>query len=490
MLQNNRRKKYIAAVCVLFISLIAFNSCKKDMYEGATEPEVIHTSKLYVDSNPESLKIYLDGNYLGVDSPDSVGWLPDGKHKVTLKHELYPDTSFDVELVNGETKSFYINGFASPHFYNKIYVESEPVKAKIILNDSATNNVTPFYIKNLLPDSYKIKLELPEHRPDSIKVDVKKGETKFIKLFLEDTTKFVTYKTNNSGIISNYITAVAVDQNNVVWIGTTDKGIITFDGKNWKQIDDTGGYNIFQISKMQFDSSGRLWIICASGLLMYNNSTWQSYNSEFGTDLISDFSFDNNGNMIVATYNGMFHFIEGRWQSYNTANSCLPSNAVNTIFVGQNNDIWIGTTGGAVKISGSNCRSFIPIDVAAGISPNIKLIFEDFSNSIVFYHKAIPMTGTRDGITALSSSRWNEISIPYVNPSELNSIYRDNDDIWLCTNNGVVRMKKDGSYLRINQTNSNIPIRECMKINKDRSGNYWIATMGLGLIQIKNGTIQ
>ena len=132
-------------------------------------------------------------------------------------------------------------------------------------------------------------------------------------MYLEDTTKFVTYKTYNSGIISNYVTAVAVDKNNVKWIGTIDNGITTFDGKNWKRIENPSGSNIYQISKMEFDKFERLWINCSSGLYMYDNSIWRSYNDEVGTNIVNDFTFDNNGNILVSTNHGLYYRNGNEW---------------------------------------------------------------------------------------------------------------------------------------------------------------------------------
>jgi len=87
----------------LLLIILLVNSCKKELFQGITEPDRIHTSNLFIKSTPDSLRIYVDHKFLGAFSPDTVSWLPSGSHKITLKHELYPDTSFFVELINNET---------------------------------------------------------------------------------------------------------------------------------------------------------------------------------------------------------------------------------------------------------------------------------------------------------------------------------------------------------------------------------------------------
>ena len=104
------------------------------------------------------------------------------------------------------------------------------------------------------------------------------GFTKF------DGTHWTHYNTSNSGLPANYVTAIEIDQEGNLWIGTgnnypfgnIDKGggLVKFDGINWA-VFDTSNSNLpsNDITSLLFDDHHNLWIGTeGGGLAILKNS--------------------------------------------------------------------------------------------------------------------------------------------------------------------------------------------------------------------------
>jgi ligand-binding sensor domain-containing protein len=377
----------------------------------------------------------------------------------------------------------------------KLYIETIPSGASITLDDTITGNKTPYYGARLMPGLHKIKLELEKHRSDSFNVKIKGDEYKNIIVNLEDTTKFVTYKTKNSKIISDYITTVCIDKDGLKYIGSFDKGIVTFDGNNWNEIKSEGAFESHQINRIKFDRYNRMWVISNVNLWLRDNNVWRNINNELGVETVTDISFDSFDNIWVASDRGLFNYTNNVWVNYNTLNSGITSDVVLSVCCASNGDVWVGTLNGLLRFRNNKWQTFNASlnfeDEQANISPTVVKIIEGNEGMIWFVHFAM-QPGYHDAITTFSKdNKWEEKTVRYVIPSQINSLNSFNDgNLWFSTNSSTVLLKESEQIVNINSTNSGLPINKCTQIEKDLDGNYWIATMGNGLILVKKGTIQ
>lgn len=114
-------------------------------------------------------------------------------------------------------------------------------------------------------------------------------------LFCFDGTRWNNYTTSNSSIPSNYVGAIAVDNNNVVWLNCRDNqypdkygveygfGLTRFDGNTWTTYSRTNSplpSDCFW--DVQVDADNRLWIATAGdvGLVCYDGTEWTVYDSD------------------------------------------------------------------------------------------------------------------------------------------------------------------------------------------------------------------
>lgn len=111
----------------------------------------------------------------------------------------------------------------------------------------------------------------------------------------------------------NYIVALDVDDNGVVWAGTWGGGLSRFDGQNWTTFttrDGLPGNHVFSIGK---DSKGRLLIGTSQGLARYDGREFELYSTADG--LVSDAVFAVSGSEgsadWIGTYGGITWYPDG-----------------------------------------------------------------------------------------------------------------------------------------------------------------------------------
>ncbi|MFM2394005.1 MAG: hypothetical protein RLZZ546_1987, partial [Bacteroidota bacterium] len=124
--------------------------------------------------------------------------------------------------------------------------------------------------------------------------------------------------TDKKDLPNNQLSAIAVDKNNNIWLGTQEEGIIFFDTKKetFEAIDFTkiakNGISFSQINKLEIDDNNTLYILAGfQGLFKYeiDQNKFEAYtklNSKMGGS-VSDMIFTKNRKIIVAATNGFFH---------------------------------------------------------------------------------------------------------------------------------------------------------------------------------------
>lgn len=137
-----------------------------------------------------------------------------------------------------------------------------------------------------------------------------------------DGSNFTTLNMLTAGdsLLSDYITCIAVDDNNHKWLGTLSYGIARFDNtNNWMQNYRVaeGLYNNY-VQDIDFDSQGNMWIgMFASyngdgGITKFDSANGVSYTVAQGlVDAhIIRMAIDKNDNVWIATGNGVSKFTD------------------------------------------------------------------------------------------------------------------------------------------------------------------------------------
>lgn len=167
------------------------------------------------------------------------------------------------------------------------------------------------------------------------------------------------------------------------------------------------------------------------------------------------------------------HFdLSEEWKVYNKGNSALPWDMTRSVAIDRNNNAWIGTDNGMVKIFEDSLKVY------------------NSSNSPIIKNK----TG-RTGITTIAidiyDNKWfsdwiniymhnnsnNEwLVFDTINTSFIGDIYADNyGSVWVCTHNGLLKYSNN-EWSKIDTSNSEIVSNRISGVFVDSKKRLWIGT--------------
>ncbi len=111
----------------------------------------------------------------------------------------------------------------------------------------------------------------------------------------------------------NYVLDIAVDHNNVKWIGTWGAGLSRFDEEKWTTYtagSGTIGGNF--VHALEVDSEGILWIGTDYGVTRYDGLTWETYTTRDGLldNNVFSIAFDHAGNKWFGTWSGLSKMVD------------------------------------------------------------------------------------------------------------------------------------------------------------------------------------
>jgi len=464
------------------IFMILISGCEKQISTSPLEPEP-QKGKIVFDSDPKGFYIFINGRNTGSVTPDSLTFLDEGTYNISLKKKYYRDSVFSLYLQKDEIKNLSVDFIHNPTMYGKINLFTIPAGASIKIFDSLLTSTTPDTIVNLLPGEYTITLSYPQHRSVNFDAIVESGKMNLYSKILQDTSVWVDYQVFNSGLISNNLKNIAVDQYNYKWIATIDKGIMKFDGSNFTVFNTTNsGIPSNRINTIKVDRNSNIWVGTNNGIGVFNGSSWTNYNkdnSALGSNDILSFDFDNEGNVWVGTFLGLFKFDGINWTRYNDADYNLWTNDLK---VSQDNSIWLATNSGIIKFN-NEILTYFPDSIYLYPTKTVSAIDIDVNGNIWSCHQNF--NGKRNGVSIFDGTSFlNKYYGSSINV--LNDIFIDqNNRKWISTNEGLVLVSQTGSTTIFNKSNSQISSDAVTGCCIDKDGILWITTFGGGLNKFK-----
>jgi ligand-binding sensor domain-containing protein len=136
-------------------------------------------------------------------------------------------------------------------------------------------------------------------------------------LALYDGQTFKVFTTKNSGIPSDYVLDVAVDEQKVVWLATIStgtcggpacpaaEGLVRFDGATWKLFNSANSPLPDDYAQsVSSDGKGCVWVGTSQGLARYDGAQWQVWHhndSGLSDEDVWDVLVDHRGNTWIGT---------------------------------------------------------------------------------------------------------------------------------------------------------------------------------------------
>ena len=470
---------YWAALCLS----VLFGSCDKEVSRSPVEPEAPQ-GFIYINSLPDGFTIYQDGRNTGRITPDSISFIEAGTYQITLKKKYFKDTSLVVNLNLNEKFNLNVDFISNSSMYGSLYLQTIPTGASITVNDSALNNITPLTLQNLLPGEYRIKFKLFNYRDGDIIAIVQSSKNNSYLTELRDTSEWIDYQVFNSGIQSNALSAVAVDNNNIKWIGTLDKGLIKYNEVNFVNYNTANSSIPYdRINCISIDPQNRVWVGTDFGFGIFDGVGWTVYNrnnSGLTSEIINDFAFDNNGNAWIGTSANLVKFDGVSWTLYEEPNARDWINAIN---IQSETNIWLGTTLNGIYQFLNETFISLPQPDYGYPSKTISSIDSDEFNYIWFCF--LPDTAGRGGISYWDGSTFVNylIGTPQINVRDI--FIDDDNNKWFSTSEGFVVFDAENNSTTFRTNNSFISSNLTNSCVQDLNGNIWITTFASGLNKYK-----
>ena len=238
------------------------------------------------------------------------------------------------------------------------------------------------------------------------------------------------------------VTAIAQDASGNIWYGSSDKGVIGYDGP----------LASLKVSCMEATPDGSLWVGSKrNGLTRIKNGTAKVYSlaTDSATTLIDDhvnaLCTDKIGNLWIATNGGMqvYNPKMNTFSSYTRENGKLSTNNITSLFYNKNgktNDLYIGTAEGLVILNLSTTEK----TVLTGNKANLKSFTNNYITQVLQDSRGLIWIGTREGLNILNLE--ND-SLNYLTEKQglcnnnVCGIAEDkNHNIWVTTSSGVSRI--------------------------------------------------
>ena len=246
------------------------------------------------------------------------------------------------------------------------------------------------------------------------------------------------------------VTAIAEDQDGKIWYGTSDKGIINYDGQLASR----------KVTCMATTPDGSLWVGSKqNGLTRIKDgvSTFYSVARDSMKTLIDDHGnalcADKTGNLWVATNGGLQVYSPqmNTFSSYTRENGMLNTNNITSLFYGTDNNLLIGTAEGLVMLNLSTRKK----TVLTGNTTNLLSFTNNYITQVFEDSRGLIWIGTREGINVLNPE---SDELYYVTEHDglcNNSICGIAEDkrgsMWVTTSNGISRIvvqrnHEDGTF--------------------------------------------
>ena len=241
------------------------------------------------------------------------------------------------------------------------------------------------------------------------------------------------------------ITAMAEDASGKIWFGTSDKGIIGYDGP----------LASYKVTAMTSTADGSLWVGSKqNGLTRIKDGSSRIYSTVRDSmktiidDHINALSADQSGNLWIATNGGLqvYNPKMNTFSSYTRENGMLNTNNVTTLFYGKNNNLFIGTAEGLIMLNLSSREKTL----LTGNKSNLQSFTNNYITQVYEDSRGLLWVGTREGVNVLNTVN-DELS--YItekqglsNNSVCAIIEDNNHSIWITTSNGLSRVVVQRNY--------------------------------------------
>ena len=333
-----------------------------------------------------------------------------------------------------------------------------------------------------------------------------------------DGTNWIQYTKDNSGLPTNTVRAIEFDNNNVAWFGTP-KGLVSFDGTNWvnhsmRDLMANITYGVFDkilpepnLLSLAVDKNNVIWIGTeGNGVIRFEanfNLLISAENSPLPTNYVRDIVVDDKNRkffltgVFPETWSDMYfkdmssyperfggavmyqepvftHFPE--WKVYNSFSSTIPGSFIEEIAVAKDGKVWLAGCGGGVA-------SFENNEWKAFNNPKAGLVGEMVNCVAVSDNGEVYAGAQLNGLYRVTG----ELLVPldkdtygYKNKNLIDMDFDKAGNVWMASIMGLDKF--DGKSCEFFNNKTGLPSNNIYRVKCDSKGRMWIGTpAGIGM---------
>jgi ligand-binding sensor domain-containing protein/signal transduction histidine kinase len=277
---------------------------------------------------------------------------------------------------------------------------------------------------------------------------------------------------NKDGLTNGFVRTIYQDHEGQIWIGT-DNGLFRVSGDRVDRIDNTESMPAVAVHAIYQDHIGQLWV-GGSRLLCLHDGESAEYRLEQGgsENRVKSILETRDYTIWVGTISGLHRMVAGDKFFHRVEGT---RGVVRFLRETSDGTLWIGTIGhGIYKYRDGR---FSQITAPHNLPSNTALnLFEDAENNL--------WIGTQAGMLRLSTTPVRTVALPDAGDYDAETVYQDpNGDLWVAAAN-LFRFREGKA------TEVRFPGVEGVRIRnvfRDSSGALWIGTEGRGVFRQNQG---
>ena len=298
-----------------------------------------------------------------------------------------------------------------------------------------------------------------------------------------DGVQFTVFsKRTTPGLNSNQISALLVDHQQNLWIGTRAGGLTRLRQGKFTSFTSKNGLPNESVLALYEDHGSALWIgTDGGGLARFQNGKFQTFSEANGLASNSVFSItgDRNGNLWLGTHNGLSRFSRGHFVTFTTKDG-LGSNEVRATYLGRDGTLWAGTSGGGLSRLGDGLTRFTREE---GLSDEtVSALYEDAAGTL--------WIGTLNGgLDRLSKGRLTSFTNKEGFSGEgVFALLEDRQgSLWIGSAGGGLNFLRDGAFTTTSKQEG-LTSDVVLPVFEDSGGALWIGS-DQGLNRLQDGHI-
>ncbi|MCY3959695.1 MAG: hypothetical protein OXG65_15600 [Chloroflexi bacterium] len=271
----------------------------------------------------------------------------------------------------------------------------------------------------------------------------------------------------------------------VIVVGTTDGGVLLYDGANWRQLDkDRSVLTTNRVQAVLVDRDGQIWAGTDAGLFRFNRNgdgavfDQASTNNGIGSGNVSSLAGRQVGDVLWMSHprQGASRFDGHTWERVRSDNTQLPNSDVRQVraVTGTEGGLSFATANGAALYDeDANTWFFYNTDTSAIASNDITTVEADADGALWFG------TGNAGVSRTLNPLAWDHFATGdgLASNNVRDILVASDGTVWIATAGGVSWFRNN-ELSTANVVNAGLPSNSARALAEDSQGHIWVATDG------------